>query len=450
MLLHTLLVTNFLKKFVGTYVVNLQEIKRAIISQKEEMIEKFEKGNIIKREPEIGKLKQYVTVPNILVILGIRRCGKSIFSWQMFENEVFGYINFDDERLYGVRANDLDLILQAFYELYGNLDYIILDEPQNVLGWELFVNRLRRTKKVILTGSNSKLLSGELVTHLTGRYIDFTLMPFSFREYLNYMRTYVSKEDLYSTSKIALLKRSLEEYMRVGGLPEAYMFGREILVRIYGDIIEKDVLRRFKIRMGETFRSFAKYLLSNATLEFTVRKLSNIFEVKDIHTVRNWINALENSYLFFVLQRYSPKLKQQFIAPKKIYCIDNGLINTLSFRITENYSSLIENLVAIELLRRKSYWQSMLEIFYWKDHQQNEVDFILKEGTTVKQLLQVTYASSKNDIKAREISSLIKASNGLNCNNLVIITWDYENILEVDNKTIKCIPLWKWLLNIEN
>ncbi|MEM2073973.1 MAG: AAA family ATPase, partial [Nitrososphaeria archaeon] len=215
--------------------MNLQEIKRAIISQKEEMIEKFEKGNIIKREPEIGKLKQYVTVPNILVILGIRRCGKSVFSWQMFENEVFGYINFDDERLYGIRANDLDLILQAFYELYGNLDYIILDEPQNVLGWELFVNRLRRTKKVILTGSNSKLLSGELATHLTGRYIDFTLMPFSFREYLNYIRTYVSKEDLYSTSKIALLKRCLEEYMRIGGLPEAYMFGREILVRIYGD-----------------------------------------------------------------------------------------------------------------------------------------------------------------------------------------------------------------------
>jgi len=426
--------------------MNLQEIKRVIVSQREEMEEKFRGGVIVKREPEISRLKSFLAFPNILVVLGIRRCGKSIFSWQIFKNSLFGYINFDDERLYGIKAGDLDLVLQAFYELYGNIDCVVLDEPQNVIGWELFVNRLRRTKKVVVTGSNSKLLSGELATHLTGRYVSFTLMPFSFREYLGYKRLIVSKEDFYSTQKVAELKRSLVEYMKVGGLPEAYLFGREILVRIYGDIVEKDILRRAKIKRKETFRELTKYLISNVALEFTIRKLSNLLEVKDVHTVRNWLSALENSYLFFILERYSPKLKQQVIAPKKIYCVDNGLVNTMSFKLDENYSSLMENLVAVELLRRKNYWQNELEVFYWKDHQQNEVDFVLKEGATLKQLIQVTYASSKNEIKNSEIRSLKKASDELKCQNLLIITWDYENELNLSNKTIKCTPLWKWLL----
>ncbi|MGQ9782195.1 MAG: ATP-binding protein [Nitrososphaeria archaeon] len=426
--------------------MNLQEVKRAIVSQREEIEEKFSQDRIVEREPEISKLKGFLAFPNILVVLGIRRCGKSIFSWLILKNGMFGYINFDDERLYGIKADNLDLVLQSFYELYGNTNYIILDEPQNVTGWELFVNRLRRTKKVIVTGSNSKLLSGELATHLTGRYVSFTLMPFSFREYLKYKKLNVSNEDFYSTQKLAELKRSLGEYMKIGGLPEAYLFGREILVRIYSDIIEKDVLKRTKIKMKETFRNFTKYLISNAASEFTVRKLSNVFEIKDVHTVRNWLSALENAYLFFVLERYSPKLKQQVIAPKKIYCTDNGLVNTMSFKTDGNYSSLMENLVATELLRRKNYWQSELELYYWKDHQQNEVDFVLKEGAAIKQLIQVTYASSKNEIKNREIRSLTKASNELKCKNLLVITSDYEDKLSFDDKIIKFTPLWKWLL----
>ena len=218
-------------------------------------------------------------------------------------------------------------------------------------------------------------------------------------------------------------------------------------MRIYADIIEKDVLRRFKIRMKETFKELAKYLISNVASEFTIRKLSHIFEVKDVHTVRNWLDALENSYLFFILERYSPKLKEQFIAPKKIYCMDNGLVNAISFRANERLGKLMENLVAVELLRRKKYWYNSSEIYYWKDYQQNEVDFVLKEGTQIKQLIQVTYASSKNDIDEREIKGLIKASNALICKDLLIITWDYEDMINIGNKIIKCMPLWKWMLN---
>jgi Predicted ATPase (AAA+ superfamily) len=199
--------------------------------------------------------------------------------------------------------------------------------------------------------------------------------------------------------------------------------------------------------MKETFKELAKYLISNVASEFTIRKLSHIFEVKDVHTVRNWLDALENSYLFFILERYSPKLKEQFIAPKKIYCMDNGLVNAISFRANERLGKLMENLVAVELLRRKKYWYNSSEIYYWKDYQQNEVDFVLKEGTQIKQLIQVTYASSKNDIGEREIKGLIKASNALICKDLLIITWDYEDMINIGNKIIKCMPLWKWMLN---
>jgi predicted AAA+ superfamily ATPase len=273
------------------------------------------------------------------------------------------------------------------------------------------------------------------------------LMPFSFREYLNYKGVALSREDFYSTRRMAEVKRYFEEYMRIGGIPEVYLFGREILVRIYGDIIEKDVLRRFKIRKKEAFKELAKYLMSNVASEFTIRKLSHIFEVKDVHTIRNWIDALENSYLFFVLKRYSPKLKEQIIAPKKIYCMDNGLVNAISFRTNERFGKLMENLVAVELLRRKKYWYNSLEIYYWKDYQQNEVDILLKEGAQIRQLIQVTYASSKNDIDEREIKGLVKASDAFMCKDLLIITWDYENMLNIGNKMIKCVPLWKWLLN---
>ena len=151
--------------------------------------------------------------------------------------------------------------------------------------------------------------------------------------------------------------------------------------------------------------------------------------------------------MFFILERYSLKLKEQFSAPKKIYCMDNGLVNAISFRANERLGKLMENLVAIELLRRKKYWYNSSEIYYWKDYQQNEVDFVLKEGTQIKQLIQVTYASSKNDIDEREIKGLIKASNALICKDLLIITWDYEDMINIGNKIIKCMPLWKWMLN---
>jgi len=424
-----------------------QELKKIIISQKEEIEEKLKKEKIIQRNVNFSQLRSYLSHPNILAILGVRRCGKSVLSLQILEkNTPFLYINFDDERLIEFTAKDFDNLLEAYYELYGDTDYVVLDEPQNIVGWELFVNRLRRTKKVIITGSNSKLLSGELGTHLTGRYIDFTLFPFNFYEFLDFNGFSLSQQDVYSLKKKAIIKKFLEEYITSGGFPERYRFGKEILVRIYSDIIEKDILRRNKIKNKKVFKEVTKYIVSNFTSEISLNKLKNIFGIKDVHTMKNWFSLLENAYLIFILERFSFKLKQQMIAPKKVYCIDTGLAEAVSFKFTEDKGKLIENLVATELFRRKSYLYKNLEIYYWKDHQHNEVDFVIKEKHNIKQLIQVCYDVSNYTTKERELKSLIKASKELRCDNLYIITWDYEAEEKHKEKTIKFIPLWKWLL----
>lgn len=429
--------------------MNVEELKKIITDQKEEINEIFEKEKIIDRCVPNEKLANVLKYPNILAILGVRRSGKSIYSTLFLKGKNYGYLNFDDERIAGIEARELNLFLQAFYELYGtDLEYLILDEIQNVDKWELFANRLRRTKKVILTGSNAKLLSGELATHLTGRYIDFTIYPFSFGEFLEIKGIKVKKEDFYSTKRTAEIKKEIREYLSLGGFPEVHKFGKPILIKIYEDIIQKDILLRYKIKNKRAFREIAKYLISNFSDEITFTKLKNITSIKNVHTVKNYVDYLSTAYLTFILERFSFKLKKQTIAPKKVYCIDTGIINSVAFRISENWGAIMENLVAIELLRRKSYWQPDLEIYYWKDHQQKEVDFVLKEGLKVKQLIQVTYSSDRDEIERREIKSLLKSSEELKCKDLLIITWDYEDEIYINDTKIRCLPLWKWLLSL--
>jgi predicted AAA+ superfamily ATPase len=418
-------------------------IKEVVLEQREEVEETFEKEKIIERELVKG-LPKFLEHPNILAILGVRRCGKSVLSWQVLRGKKFGYINFDDERLKGLKVGELNKVLQALYELYGSgLENIILDEIQNIDGWELFANRLRRRKKVIITGSNSKLLSGELATHLTGRHIDFTLMPFSFREHLIYNN--LSLEAMTTVERAQIFKQ-LQDYLINGGFPEFPKFGKKILRVIYEDIIRKDVVGRKKIKKEEELRKIARFLVSNFSNEFTYSSLKEITTAKHLSTISDWVNGLEEAYLVTKLERFSFKLKQKFIAPKKVYCIDNGLIGVVGFLTSENIGRLMENLVATELLRKKNYWFDDWEIYYWKDYQQNEVDFVVKEGLSVNQLIQVTYASSKDEIDKREIKALIKASELLKCKDLLCITWDYEDELKARNKKIRAIPLWKWCL----
>ncbi len=426
------------------------ELKRIIINQREEIGEKFQKENIIQREVDFNQFNKYLSIPNVIAILGIRRCGKSILSWEIFgDKRFFPYINFDDERLAGFTTNDFDKLLEIFYEIYGDFEYIILDEPQNISRWELFINRLRRTKRIIITGSNSKMLSGELATHLTGRYIDFVLFPFSFREFLRFKKYSFSNQDVYSTKNTGLVKNFLEDYLKTGGFPESYFFGREMLVRIYSDILENDVLKRFKVKKKMTFKEITKYLITNISSEFSLNRLKNVFEIRDVHTLKNWFSFLQDAYLIFILERFSFKLKEQAIAPKKVYCIDTGLVNSIGFTFSENIGRKVENLVAVEVLRRKNYWHKEWEIYYWKDYQQNEVDFVIKEGKRIKKLIQVCSNIEEIKTRDREIKGLIKASEDLKCNDLLVITLDHEGEERYTSKRVKFIPLWKWLLKVK-
>lgn len=420
--------------------MEIEILKRIITGQREELENIFKESPIIERD-NLNHIKPFLSRPNILAILGVRRSGKSVFSVLLAKalKEDYAYINFDDERMIGLKTEDLDKVLQAFYELYGEVNLIILDEPQNVRGWELFANRLRRTKKVIITGSNSNLLSGELATHLTGRYIDFTLYPLSFKEILDF------KPNAYLIEDIAKVQKRLDKYLKESGFPEFRNFGHKIVETIYSDIISKDCLDRHNIKNKKTFKELSRYLASNFSGEFTYSRLLNIFNLKDVHTIKNYVSYLKESFLIEVIERFSPKLKQQVIAPKKIYVVDHGICNFLSFKLSKDTGRLLENIVCIELLRRKSV-NSGLEVYYWKNYQQNEVDFVVKQSSKVKTLIQACWNLSEDKTKEREIKSLIKAGKELKCRELVIISRDKEGEEKTGGERIIFIPLWKWLL----
>ncbi len=415
-------------------------LKRIIENQRKEIEYKFTKEKIIVRDG-LNLAKKNLSAPNVLVILGVRRSGKSVFSLLLAQSlqEKVAYINFVDERLISLKTDDLDRVLQAFYELYGEVDFAILDEIQQVHGWELFANRLRRTKKVIVTGSDSKLLSGELATHLTGRHLDFTLFPFSFREMSGL------KQSVYSTEEIALARHELEKYLEGSGFPEFRLFGAEIVREIYGDIVTKDCIQRHGIKEEKSFRELAGYVVSNFSNEFSYSKLTKMAGLKDQHTTKNYVNYLQEAYLLAVIERYSHKLKQQIIAPKKAYCIDHGFCNFVSFNISKNQGRIYENVVCVELLRRKSLDHG-LEVYYWKDHQHNEVDFIVKKGRKVEQLIQVCYNPLDESTKERETKPLVRAAAELKCKNLLVITSDHEKTEKIGKYKVTFTPLWKWLL----
>ena len=321
------------------------------------------------------------------------------------------------------------------------LKCIVLDEPQNIEKWELFANRLRRTKRVIVTGSNSKLLSGELATALTGRFVSFTIFPFSFKELLKFYG--VGIENI-TTSVRGEVFKYLKEYLELGGFPERFRLGERIINEIYFSILTKDVLRRGKVKKEVELKKISNFLIGNFSKEFSFRSVKEFTGVKHLSTVSKWVDLLEQAYLLFVVERFSFKLKKPVFAPKKVYCVDNGLANSVSFRVAENFGRLMENTVFLELLRKRVYG---LEIYYYKDALQHEVDFVVKEGLRIKQLIQVTYASGRDEIEKREIKSLLKASKELGCKNLLVITWDFEGDESLEGRKIKFVPLWKWLVH---
>lgn len=428
--------------------MEIERIKKIIVDQKEDLLDFFQREKIIERDLDMKKIAGFLSHPNALVITGPRRSGKSTLAVSIFKEKKFGYLNFDDERLAGFTSEDFDTALQAFYELYGSeLSIFVFDEIQNIYGWELFIGRLRRTKKIVITGSNARLLSGELATHLTGRYLDTVLYPFSFREFLKIKEVSLDSEDLYSAKRFSRIKILLDEYLKVGGFPEVFKFGSAMAGKIYEDIINRDILIRHKIKNQAAFKELSNYLLSGFGGEFSYSKLGKIFGIKNVHTTKNYVDYLSSSYLIVILEKFSYKLKEQYITSKKVYGIDTGLVNYQAFQFSGNLGKILENAVLLELLRRSAGNGSM-KIYYWQDYQGREVDFVVKEGNKIIQLIQVCQTLENPGTSEREIKSLLKASDELRCDDLLIITRSSEGTEEIKGRKIKIVSAWKWLLNL--
>ena len=416
-------------------------IKQILLDQSEE-IKKILNTKIIEREIE-DKIRKSLQNDLIKVIIGVRRCGKSVLSHCLLKDKNYGYINFDDERLIAVKAEDLNDFLETIREINPDFSYLLLDEIQNVRGWELFVNRLKRLGyNCIITGSNSNLLGKELATHLTGRHFTVELYPFSFREFLKYKNFKYSNSDLFITEKRAQIKRFFNEYLKFGGFPEMSKieFKEQYLRDLYDKIISRDIISRYKIKYFKVLKEISLYLISNFGSRITYHKLKNIFDINSVHTIKNYISYLQEAYIIFELYPFSFKLKNQLKSARKVYAIDPGLINSISFQFSSNQGRVIENLVFLQLKRTCS------EFYFYNEPVHGEVDFIIKEGLKIKELIQVCYNPGDLETREREIKPLIKASNRLKCKNLTVITYDTEKIEKISEKQINFIPVWKWLL----
>ena len=379
------------------------------------------------------------------VVIGVRRSGKSTLCEKFIrQNGVeFAYANFDDDRLANLNSEDFDQVLDALYQIYGDFKYLFLDEVQNITGWQLFVNRMLRQKvHLFITGSNSKLLSSELTTHLTGRHNKVELYPFSFYEYG--MMKKVEFKSL-STKSRALRKRALNEYLLEGGFPELMNEEKKrgYIEALLNSIIKNDIAKRFKVRYVEVLRRLAEHLSDNFCQEFVASELAKTFGVSD-HTIENYYSYLKEAFLLQGIHKFSYKSKER-IRCEKVYVVDVAFVSERESTFsTENLGWRLENVVYIELLRR--FHPQYTDVFYYRD-QQCEVDFLIAKEGKVQQLIQVSYNISSEKTLKREISGLIKAAEMFKCENLLLINFDAEQDIEKNGHTIHIVPAAEWLCN---
>lgn len=381
------------------------------------------------------------------VVIGVRRSGKSTICHKvLLERGIcYGYVNLDDDRLADIKTEDLNTVLSCVYQIYGtNISYLVLDEIQDVDGWYLFVNRLLRTDlHIFVTGSNAKLLSGELATHLTGRYNEIHLFPFSFSEYCQYHQ--VDTQSI-TTKSDADRKRAFMDYIHDGGFPEMQGLRnkRAYVQSLIEAILRKDIQKRFKIRNIEALRKLAHLLINNACQEVNYDELSGLLGIAD-KTAKKYVDYLSQAFLIQLLTRHSFKSKER-IRNQKAYIVDTGLQgNRDNVLAPENLGWRLENVVYIELLRRCA--NDFLDVYYYKPSPRaKEVDFVVCDQTKTLELIQVAYEIDSPKAYDRETSSLVKAANALSCSHLTLIAFSPTCDVVVDGKTIHIVSALEWLL----
>ena len=377
--------------------------------------------------------------PQIKLITGPRRAGKSIFALMMLKEHRFAYLNFDDHKLLSLWNEDI--VMSGLDSVYPGYQFLLLDEVQNLEGWDLWVAKLyRRGINLIITGSNAKMLSSEMATALTGRYVEIEMLPFGLSEALGYFGIITDNPEQKADARIIY-----EEYLRLGGYPETFQARQmttSYLQTLFTAIITKDVAQRHKIRKVTELFNLAGYMLSNFCNPFTTLSLCEDLGMSSENTVKKFCNYLHEPYLFYYLPRYNSKLKLMMKAPRKVYVVDNGFVLGAGFNLSENLGRLLENEVFIEL-RRRGYDEEK-SLFYYRSRNDKETDFVTRKGTHVEQLIQVSYDISNERALKREISAIVECAGELHCDNLLIITFDKEDIIKHQNYNIQVLPFNKW------
>jgi predicted AAA+ superfamily ATPase len=419
-----------------------REKLRSVIADNQAEVPKFE---IVPRDFSFEEFGNYVFV-------GIRRAGKSFLLYQRMQQllargtgwDEMLYINFEDERLAGMEATDLNLLLELHLEMYGKKPILFLDEIQNIAGWEKFARRMADTKhRVYITGSNAKMLSKEIQTTLGGRYITVDVYPYSFEEFLMATSTPYTPEALLSTKGRAALLGRFNDYFYFGGFPEGALLPvkRDYLTSTYQKIYLGDIAARNSIENTFALRVMFKKLAESVKQPLSFTRIANIISSTGVkigtQTVINYIEYAKDAWLVAPMQNIASKLADKESA-QKYYFTDNGILNLF---LLGGETSLLENLVAVNLLRK--YGRQDAVFFY---NQGVEVDFYVPDAHTA---IQACYNLDNSDgTFDREVKALLKISDVLECRRLLIITRDTERTLELEGKIIEVVPVWKWLLGL--
>ena len=391
---------------------------------------------------KLVNLEQAAKLPHAVIISGLRRVGKSTLLAQMAHKlgkDVFYYINFEDDRFLGFEAQDANYLYQILVELFGERKTFIVDEVQNIPEWERFVRRFMDMGfKFYITGSNASLLSRELGTRLTGRYVPIELFPFSFKEFLQFTSEPLPNLKQMKTADIARLNSLLIDYLKLGGIPDAVKYPDLSLLRmLYEDVLYRDIATRYRIEAVSALKELAYYLMSNPAGMVSFNKLKEQFKLGSVNTIKSYMDYMANSWLIFTLNVYDYSLKRQQIAPKKTYCIDTGLSNAVGFGFSPNTGKLMENM-AFLALRQKTE-----EIYYYLSPEGYEVDFYLPE---TRQLIQVTQNMENPATRERELRALESAAASLKVDSALILTNANEDKLVLNGLQVGIRSMAEWLL----
>lgn len=421
--------------------MKISDIEKVLLEQQDEL-EALEGEVLIHRpEEDLINLKSKLAQ----VVIGVRRSGKSTLCFNALRKAGvhYAYANFDDERLEELETQDLDNVLQTLYKIYGKFDYLFLDEIQNIDGWPLFVNRLLRQRiHIIITGSNAKLLSTELATHLTGRHHKIELFPFSFKDWCSIKDVEYTR---LTTKNKGLLSKAYEEYFRQGGFPELISGEenpKEYISTLIDNIISQDIKKRYKIRNIDALKRLAHHILNETPTLIVKETLQNIIGIKSERTLGNYLMYLNQTYLISTISKYSSRSRER-ARNEKSYAIDVAFMDKRENAFSgENLGLRLETIVYLELLRRKAGTEN--DIYYYQGRSA-EADFVVCDGNKTLAVYQVSYDISNEKTRKREIKGCIAGAKATKCDNLFLITDHESEVIEEDGYTIQVIPIWEWL-----